>query len=193
MPGDEENEFQNHVWITTFSNRKFRLYGDDPNDISIVDIAHALSHQCRYTGHVRIFYSVAQHSCLVAHLVERMGGTLAEQRSALLHDASEAYLSDLAAPFKSEVEGYHKVERMIEARIEAKYRLPGKTEVVKKADWYALFIEADALINADASDWIGYDRYAKTALAYEIDLVAEPPIVARRKFFDYAVELGITE
>jgi len=191
MPGDDKDEFVDHVWITTFTDRKFHLHGDDPDDIDMVDIAHALSNQCRFTGHVRRFYSVAQHSCLVADIVRLTGGTFEEGRSALLHDASEAYLSDLAAPFKRQVTGYKEVELKIEARIEAKYNLVGKTDVVKKADWLALFVEAENLINADPTQWVGWDEHGEEALALRIEIIAQLPYSAENQFLDYAKELGI--
>lgn len=64
-------------------------------DIDIKDIANSLSKQCRFTGHTRRFYSVAQHSVLVSEQVAP-----AHRRAALLHDAAEAYVSDIAAPWK---------------------------------------------------------------------------------------------
>jgi hypothetical protein len=74
-------------------------FDPDPGEIEIEDIALALSHQCRFGGHCRVFYSVAQHSCLVSDLVIERGGNLAALW-ALLHDASEAYLVDLPHPLK---------------------------------------------------------------------------------------------
>ena len=70
----------------------------EPNSIHIADIAHALSMICRYGGHVREYYSVAQHSCLVAQLLAprlRIYG--------LLHDAAEAYLGDVVSPLKGKL------------------------------------------------------------------------------------------
>lgn len=66
------------------------------------DIAHALSNQCRFSGHVRKFYSVAEHSVRVARWVRKHGGSIEERKWALLHDASEAYLVDMPKPLKSD-------------------------------------------------------------------------------------------
>ncbi len=71
----------------------------DPRRIHIEDIAHALSNLCRYTGHVSDFYSVAEHCVrLCDYGPEDLKDWL------LLHDASEAYFNDLAAPVKHQPE-----------------------------------------------------------------------------------------
>ena len=75
-------------WIQTYTGRQFWPLDPRIEDIDIHDIAHALSHQCRYSGHCLRFYSVAEHSVLLSHHVagEHM-------LWALLHDAWEAYLA----------------------------------------------------------------------------------------------------
>ena len=74
-------------FIATYSGNRF--YFDDimANDVNIQEIAHALSHLCRFGGHVREFYSVAQHSVLVSLLAPPEHAL-----GALLHDATEAYV-----------------------------------------------------------------------------------------------------
>jgi uncharacterized protein len=81
--------------IVTYSGLIIEPLNPDPELINIEDIAHALSNMCRFTGHVRQFYSVAQHSVYAGQVVSE------ENRMwALLHDASEAYLADIARPVK---------------------------------------------------------------------------------------------
>jgi hypothetical protein len=82
-------------YIQTVSGRRFNPFEPDREQIDISDIATALANQCRFGGHTRTFYSVAQHSCLISDLVRERGGGAADALSALLHDASEAYLVDL--------------------------------------------------------------------------------------------------
>src|ERR1051326_5301684 len=97
--------------IMTFSGRWINPLNPRPEDIDIVDIAHALSNQCRFTGHTRFFYSVAQHSCLVSDECanpHKLGG--------LLHDASEAYLSDIARPIKAQP-GFGEVYKTCENKL----------------------------------------------------------------------------
>jgi hypothetical protein len=106
--------------------------------------------QCRYTGHVSKFYSVAEHSLLVTRLMEEVeyckagGGTPLE---GLLHDAHEGYISDIASPWKTMIPEYSKAEKGIEAAMRAHFGLPAKiSEGVRRADWLALFIEAKQLL-----------------------------------------------
>jgi len=83
------------AFLPTCSGRRVHLLNPSPDEIAIEDIAHALSHACRFAGHVPSYYSVAQHSVLVSELLD--------ERTALwglLHDASEAYLHDLTRPLK---------------------------------------------------------------------------------------------
>lgn len=88
--------------IMTYSGIVFRPLEPEPHMIVIEDIAHALANSCRYTGHVREFYSVAQHSVLLTALVDAVDPD--SMLWGLLHDASEAYLSDLARPVKQQPE-----------------------------------------------------------------------------------------
>lgn len=84
-------------WIATFSGGYIYPLNPDPARIRIEDIAHSLANQCRFTGHVREFYSTAQHCVLTSYLVPD------DYRLwALLHDASEAYISDIARPVKKD-------------------------------------------------------------------------------------------
>jgi uncharacterized protein len=91
----EEMKLHDRFFIETFTGRKFYFDRIGENDIGIVDIAHALANNCRFTGHTRHFYSVAQH-CLLASKYAPPQYALA----ALLHDASEAYVHDMPSPLK---------------------------------------------------------------------------------------------
>ena len=82
---------QPEAWLQTFTGRQFWPLEPDPADVHIEDIAHALANICRYGGHSNRFYSVAEHSVLVASRTG-IGG--------LLHDAAEAYIGDMVRPLK---------------------------------------------------------------------------------------------
>lgn len=87
------------TWILTQSGQQFDLLRPTASMIKPVDIAHALSRLCRFNGHTRAHYSVAQHSLIVASLVP-----VEHQLVALLHDAPEAYIGDMTRPLKAEAE-----------------------------------------------------------------------------------------
>jgi uncharacterized protein len=122
-------------WIQTYTGKKF--FPLDPNieDICIEDIAHSLSMQCRFNGHSKEFYSVAQHCVVMARLWFPEEPEL--KLYALLHDASEAYLSDIPRPLKHlpQFNFYRDAETTLQALIYIKYGLiPVEPERIKRAD-----------------------------------------------------------
>ena len=132
------------AWLQTFTGRRVDLIDPDPNDIDIVDIAHALSHECRYGGHVGDFVSVAQHSVLVSQHCESDDALWG-----LLHDASEAYLGDIVKPLKitGAFRQYRGLERRMQAAICAHFGLPALEPLsVRRVDKALVAIEARDLI-----------------------------------------------
>lgn len=81
--------------IDTRSGISFDFLNATVDDILWIDIAIALGKICRFGGHCIGFYSVAQHSCLVADILP-----LEIKLYGLLHDAHEAYIGDMTKPFK---------------------------------------------------------------------------------------------
>lgn len=133
--------------IFTYSGHFIRPLDPDPDDIFIEDIAHALANQCRWTGHVKRFLSVAEHCIHVSQMVSN------DMRlTALLHDASEAYLADLARPIKKAPglgEIYLEVEAKLQMAIAVRFNIeadPLAFTEVKLADERALWAEAKALL-----------------------------------------------
>ena len=94
-------------WIQTYTGRKFYPLSPRAADICILDICHALSMKCRYTGHCEPFYSVAQHSVLAYENCPEA------PLWALLHDATEAYMPDVAAPIKPYLPEFIRMEAEI--------------------------------------------------------------------------------
>ncbi len=136
-------------WIQTYSGKQFFPLDPRPEDIDIRDIAHSLSLQCRFNGHCLEFYSVADHSLHVSRLLPReltLWG--------LLHDAGEAYLTDLPRPIKHSVEGYNELEeRMLEViarRFDLPWPMPAE---VLRADDVALVTEARDLMAPAPASW----------------------------------------
>lgn len=138
------------LYIETLTGNRF--YIEKPT-FRLDDIAGALAKQCRFTGHVSRFYSVAEHSVLVAKLMQHLD--LGDPFEGLMHDGSEAYLADIAAPWKAMLPDYKVLEAKVEGPLRAHYGLPATiTPGCKEADWLALFIEASALMPTKAKDWI---------------------------------------
>lgn len=126
----------------------------DPERIRIEDVAHALAFLCRFNGHVRFHYSVAQHSLHVAALVaERHGPELA--LTALMHDAPEAFLGDMISPLKALMPDFKRIEEGLARTMAEKFhlRFPEPAEV-KAADLAILAAERDQVIApTDRTAW----------------------------------------
>lgn len=122
------------------SGRRISLANPSPASFCAEDIAHGLSHVCRFSGQVRTFYSVAQHSIMVASLVpDRL------RRHALLHDGSEAFLQDIPTPVKVLLPTYALLEARFQGAIEAAFGLAalndGDRATIKRADMLAVSVE----------------------------------------------------
>lgn len=135
----------NRERISTYTGRWFWPLDPRAEEVDIRDIAHALSMQCRFTGHTRRFYSVAEHSVRVSRRVPAP-----DQLWALLHDASEAYLIDLARPVKHQPEMavYRNAEKRIMRVVCERFALSeAQPPSVTEADHRMLVTEAHALMN----------------------------------------------
>lgn len=131
-----------------FGKKKpFFPFDPRPEDIDLETIAHALSMQCRFGGHIKEFYSVAQHSVLVSL-------TCVHPKEGLLHDAAEAYLADVIRPLKVIFPAYKEAEEKIERAIAEKFGLifPWPDDV-KEADNVLLATEKRDLVVPNDQDW----------------------------------------
>lgn len=127
------------------------------SDINIQDIAHALGNQCRFNGHTKIFYSVAEHSVLCYHYLNELKNEHNEKLKlsaktlmyCLLHDAAEAVISDIPKPFKMmfpEIEAKEaKYQEAIFDLLELDLEEADKA-LVKQADRYMVLKEAKQLL-----------------------------------------------
>jgi hypothetical protein len=144
-------EIRTTGWFDTHSRIRFYPLQPKPEEILIEDIAHALARLCRWGGHSDGFYSVAQHSCFVAQLLETHFFTPEVCFAGLMHDAAEAYFIDLPRPLKRQrgfVENYAIAEEalleMICEKFGVIYPLPLN---VKACDDDLLHYEACHLFN----------------------------------------------
>lgn len=170
------------TWIQTYTGREFWPLEPSLADLNIVDIAHALSMLCRFNGHTRVFYSVAEHSVHVSHLVPPD-----QALAALLHDSTEAYLTDLPRPVKHspELAAYRDAEAHLAETIEEWAGLTRgafSAEEIKHADNAMLGLEARALMPRHG--WMGVYTPA------ERPIWAWPPNIAKDEFLNRFKELS---
>lgn len=128
--------------IRTFTGIYMNVFEPTIDMICIEDIAHALSNQCRFGGHLPEFYSVAQHSLLCSQLVSDK-----YKLQALLHDASEAYLLDIPSPIKRSLSNYKEIEDKLMLLIAEKFGFNYPLEKpVKNIDKKLLELEWNTLM-----------------------------------------------
>jgi uncharacterized protein len=175
------------TWFQTYSGLIIDLQGDpDSWVINIEDIAHALSNICRWGGHGRTFYSVAQHSFEVSWIA---GDTFAF--AGLLHDAAEAYVGDMISPVKAMQDpGYDfftSLEDDFHDQIAKQFGLSSgfqKQPGVKWADQVQLRREAEVLFDGRMSGRMQEWVKALPASSYCSEHVPWSPEKAKKNFLD---------
>jgi hypothetical protein len=171
--------------IITYTGRLFWPLNPREEDINLLDICHALSNTCRFTGHTLYYYSVAEHSC-------RVHDALPEKfkLAGLLHDSSEAFLVDLAKPIKEqkEMEFFRDAEDKLMYCIAIKFGLSYPfDEQIKVADKILLNTEYRDLMEKNKlreSDFNGYKPLEKR-------IVPWTPAEAKFGMIDRLEKLGI--
>ena len=136
-------------WLQTFTGRQFWPLDPEAEDVDLEDIAHALAHLCRFGGHTRVFYSVAEH-CVRVSLACDSDDALA----GLLHDAAEAYIVDVPRPLKRHLIGYKDAEAAVHAVIAARFNIGASMPAsVEAADLALLSTEARDLMARPPNAW----------------------------------------
>lgn len=170
-------------WMTLVSGKPFWPFDPSPEEVRIADIAHSLSMQCRFGGHVPRFYSAAEHSVLVSQRVSP------ENRLwALLHDSPETYVQDTIRPIKQAFPLLRDMEDNTMSAIARKFGLTGEMpQEVKDAD--------DELLREECLTFYGHSVY-KTWGIYREGTIFAPsqfnyytPEDAKRLFLARFVEL----
>jgi hypothetical protein len=178
--------------IETYSGIHVTPLDPKPEMICLGDIAHALSQQCRFAGHCKKFYSVAEHCVHVSHLVPSDFAKVA-----LLHDAGEAYLMDIPRPLKKHMgfsmDGHFMPYRAFEERlmeiIAAHFGMQwaGMPPEVRAVDDRMLVTEYLAFVNEDKPGWTaGVEPYVRA-------LGGLAPKDAEKAFLDRAHAVGVYE
>ncbi len=141
-------------WIQTYSGRMFHSLNPVEEEVFVEDIAHSLSNLCRFNGHCLRYYSVAEHSVRVSRILPdefKLWG--------LLHDAGEAYLTDLPRPVKQSLSAFNEMEDKVLAVVARRFGLVWPMPVpVKEADNILLATEARDLMAPPPRPWnLGVD------------------------------------
>jgi hypothetical protein len=169
--------------IFTQSARYFNFAAPAQSTFDITDIAHALANICRFTGHVRSFYSVAQHSVLVSMVVPPEHAL-----AGLLHDAAEAFIGDVASPLKAMLPEYRAIEKSVEHAVLTRFGVdPKLPATVKLADMALLATERRDLMPDGAGHWPCLDGVSPL----DFEIVPLTPDLAKAAFLRRYAELTL--
>ena len=162
------------LYVSTYLGNRFYPLEPRIDDVDVEDIAHGLAYQCRFNGQTNAFYSVAQHSLIVASLVPE------ELRfAALLHDAAEAYLGDMVKPLKVLLPGFSEIEDNVSRIIGERFGVDlSHNAIVKQADLIALATEKRDLMPYSVEEW----AYLIGLEPMEAVILPMAPDVAKRAF-----------
>lgn len=176
---------QKDQWIALLSGATFNYNQPEKSDVTIEDIASALSNVCRFSGHLPVFYSVAQHLVNTSYIVpEEMAFT------ALMHDTAEAFTNDLPTPLKWAFPIFKELETKIEEAMANKFgfQFPYPPEI-KEADTNMLILEK-LYVKEDKSDWPNYRGIEVDHLLDKVNLKSWQPVRAKREFLERFEELS---
>lgn len=152
------------------------------DEVCIEDIAQALSMSCRFSGYVKSFYSVAEHCCHVSDLVWKTTKDKQKALDALLHDASEAYLTDVPRPIKGHLTNYMEIEKKAEAVIQDKFNVNPMCGYIKHIDTHICGTEAAQLF-LQVPDWVS--EYEPISIIVK----SWSPATAKREFMNRFLNL----
>lgn len=175
-------------WISLLSGGRFNYNKPEDSDVTIEDIASALSNVCRFSGHLPRFYSVAQHLVNTSKIVSD-----SNKFTALMHDTAEAFTNDLPTPLKWALPIFKDLEVSIESAMGKKFGFQYPyPEEVKHADTVMLMIEK-YYVKEDKSVWPQYEKYDMLYVEPYRHLVdiehSWQPVRAKREFLERYHEL----
>lgn len=181
-----------NAWLQTATGRQFWPLDARPTDVVLEDVAHSLAIVNRFTGHTSRPYSVASHSLMVADILALAREPVAVIRAGLLHDASEAYLCDLARPVKDRMPDYRAFEDRLQAVIEERFSVritASQRAAVKKADNTALMVEREQLMQVPPAPWQPVETYD---LGFQLYCSDECWRLTKARFLRRCSQLGIS-
>ena len=162
-------------FIITYKQIEFWPLDPKESEVDIDDISHALGMLCRYNGHTLKYYSVGEHSIRVSYILPKNLRLMG-----LLHDASEAYISDIPSPTKIYMQQYKEWEKEIEKVIYKKYILLEKEDtMVKEADRIMLVTEMRDLLPSGLNPKWNIAKMGIKSLEKKIKRTMSPRIAER--------------
>lgn len=182
-------------YMHSATGKKIYPFDPQPQEIDIEAVAHHLACNGRWNGATqhkrhqsRIFYSVAEHSVLVARFIREELNRPDLELEALLHDAPEYMIGDMIRPLKHSPEiypVYNRVEQLNEIAVAKRFGLafPLPKEV-KQADEAVCAAEAEQIVPKDISEeWDSGRLHDNTVVApYEIEMLS--PYEAKHFFLE---------
>lgn len=171
-------------WIGLLSGARMNYNKPEESDVTLDDLASALSNICRFSGHLPCFYSVAQHLVNTSRIVP---AELAFD--ALMHDTAEAFTNDLPTPLKWSLPIFKELETRIEAAMAQKFGFNFPYDpAVKLADTQMLLLEKN-YVKMDDRVWPYYEDIKFEHLRDLVDLKPWQPVRAKREFLERFEEL----
>jgi hypothetical protein len=179
-------------WMQTHTGQRFYPLDPRPDEIHPADVARALSMTCRFGGHVRRFYSVAEHCVLMARtaMLTHPGDRFLALHM-LLHDATEAYVGDMVRPLKRAIPHYEAIEHALWQVVMHRFDLYDEYRtrpLVKEYDNRILLDERDSICNPANELW-GPEFATLQPLGVRVDGWA--PVVAEENYLETLAELGV--
>jgi len=171
--------------IVLLSGATFNYNKPEESEVTIDDLATALSNVCRFSGHLPRFYSVAQHLVNTSRIVPS-----GLEFTALMHDTAEAFTNDLPTPLKFALPIFKELEVTIEAAMSTRFGFEYPyPEGVKLADTQMLLLEK-VYVKEDTSVWEYYGDVKYDHLKDVVDLDSWQPRRAKREFLERFEELN---
>jgi 5'-deoxynucleotidase YfbR-like HD superfamily hydrolase len=168
--------------IGTYTGGHFYPLDPDPAEVDLPDIANGLANTCRYAGQCQFYYSVGTHSLYVSEELADHGPRV--QLYGLLHDAAEAYVSDVPRPIKRELEHFAAIEADVLDTVWTGLEIPAPSE----DEWEAVMEADDRLFRYEADTLLAeFEPPSVPDCSYELSPCA--PEKVREEFLDRVEEL----